>query len=71
MAYHIRYYYNRGLYHVALIVVAGTAFNWAMITLTGVNLVKRVFEGVTIPENVLAIIVCAAAVIVIWRNWVD
>lgn len=62
---------SKGLYHVALIVVAVTALNWAIIQLTNVNLVTRVFQDFTVPSPVIAVGVCVSAIIVLWHNWVD
>lgn len=60
-----------GVYHVALLLVAGTAFNWGFKILTQINMAQRIFEGIQVPENILAITICTSAVVVIWHNWVD
>lgn len=66
-----RSFLRGGFYHLALVIVCGTAFNWAFVQLTGVDLVRRLFEGVTIPNTVTAIAICVSAALVMWHNWVD
>jgi uncharacterized membrane protein YuzA (DUF378 family) len=61
----------KGLYHVALFVVAVTAFNYGFLQLTNVNIVNRLFQEVSVPDNVLAFTICAPAILVIWHNWID
>ncbi len=66
-----RSFLRGGLYHLALIIVAGAAFNWGFLHLTGVDLVGRVSAGLTVPPMVTAAVLCASAVLVLWNNWVD
>jgi uncharacterized membrane protein YuzA (DUF378 family) len=61
----------RGLHHLALILVCATAFNWAFEQLTHINLAQRIFVGVQVPQQYIAIAVCVSAVVVVWHNWVD
>jgi hypothetical protein len=62
----------RGLYHVALVVLSATSFNWAFDILTHVNISQRLFQGVVdVPINYIALGVCVSAVVVLWYNWVD
>lgn len=62
----------RGLYHVALVVLAGASFNWGFDILTHVNISQRLFQGVIdVPINYIALAVCVSAVVVLWYNWVD
>lgn len=60
-----------GLYHLALILIAGASFNWGFATLTGVDIVGRVFTGITLSPMITALVLCASSVIVLWNNWVD
>lgn len=60
-----------GIYHLALIFLTSTSFNWAFYGLTGVNIGERVFSGVVVPMIFIYIAVCISAVIVLWNNWVD
>jgi len=60
-----------GLYHLALIFVAGLAFNWGFKKLTGIDVVGRVFAGVMINETIVAGAACVSAIMVLWNNWVD
>lgn len=64
-------YTKQGLYHVALIVVAVTAFNWGFVRVTNIDVVARLFQGAVIPDMIVAVAVCISAVIVLWHNWVD
>lgn len=62
----------RGLYHLALLILCGAAFNWAFEILTGANVSQRLFADVVdVPTNYIALAVCVSVVVVIWYNWVD
>jgi len=56
---------------VGLIIVCFSALNFGVLTLSGVNIIGRVFAGVKIPDVVTAAILAVSAVIVLWNNWVD
>lgn len=60
-----------GMYHLALMYVAGLTFNWGFVRLTGIDIVGRIFAGVQINNMITAAAACIAAVIVLWNNWVD
>lgn len=60
-----------GLYHAGLLFITATAFNLGFQMLTGVNIAQRVFAGVQMPTMIIAVALCAAAVVVLWNNWVD
>ena len=64
-------YTKQGLYHVALIVVAVTAFNWGFVKVTNVDLVARLFQGIVVPDMLVAVAVYISALMVLWHNWVD
>jgi uncharacterized membrane protein YuzA (DUF378 family) len=66
-----RSFLRGGLYHFSLILVASSALNWGFHTLTGVDLAARLFAGINIPREGTAMALCAAAVMVLWNNWVD
>jgi hypothetical protein len=59
------------MYHVGLIVVCFSALNWGILQLTGVNVLGRVFAGVTVPDVVIAAAMSVSALIVLWNNWID
>ncbi|MEK7166185.1 MAG: hypothetical protein AAB874_05260 [Patescibacteria group bacterium] len=63
--------FRGGMYHVALIYIAGLTFNWGFFRLTGIDIVGRVFAGVQINTMITAAAACVSAVIVLWNNWVD
>lgn len=60
-----------GLYHLALLFVTSTAFNWGFDQLTGIDVAGRVFTGISLPSQLIAIALCAASVMILWNNWVD
>ena len=63
--------FRGGIYHLALIVISASAFNLGFFKLTGVDIIGRVFVGTSVPSQAIAIGLCAAAVIVVWNNWID
>lgn len=66
-----RSFLRGGFYHLALILVTASSFNWGFLRLTGVDLATRIFSGITIPQQAIALALCLSAVIVLWNNWVD
>lgn len=60
-----------GLYHVGLLLVVGSAFNWGFQKLTSIDIAGRIFTGVEIPQAGVALALCIAAIVVLWNNWVD
>ncbi len=60
-----------GLYHISLLFVTFTTFNWGFRELSGVDIAGRIFQGAQIPPQAVAIALCAGAVMVLWNNWVD
>ncbi len=60
-----------GLYHLSLLIITMASFNWGFLGLTGVNLGARLFEGIAVPAEATAIILCVASVLVLWNNWID
>lgn len=60
-----------GVYHAALFFITGSAFNLGFQGLTGVDIASRIFSGMEIPKEGVALALCVSAVIVLWNNWVD
>ena len=60
-----------GFYHLSLIFVTAATFNFGFHQLTGVNIAERIFAGMAIPQNAIAVGLCVAAVMVLWNNWID
>lgn len=60
-----------GLYHVALILVASSSFNWAFELVTNINIAQRIFQGVEVSPLLVGVAVCVSALIVVWHNWID
>jgi uncharacterized membrane protein YuzA (DUF378 family) len=71
MRHHRRSFLRGGMYHIGLIIVCFSAFNWGVLNLSGINILGRVFAGVTIPDVVTAAILAISAIVVLWNNWVD
>jgi uncharacterized membrane protein YuzA (DUF378 family) len=66
-----RSFLRGGLYHLSLLIITFSAFNWGFLRLTGVDIIGRIFAGVQVPTPATAIVLCVAAVLVLWNNWVD
>lgn len=66
-----RSFLRGGIYHVSLLFVTFTAFNWGFQELSGIDIAGRVFAGISIPSQAIAVALCAAAILVLWNNWVD
>jgi hypothetical protein len=60
-----------GLYHLSLLFVTFTAFEFGFRELTGVDLAGRIFAGASVPPQAIAIALCGASILVLWNNWVD
>lgn len=60
-----------GIYHLGLILVTFSSFNWGFLKLTGVDIAGRIFDGFVIPAEGTAILLCVSSIAVLWSNWVD
>ena len=60
-----------GLYHLSLLIVTFNAFNWGFARLTSIDIFARIVQGVTVPGEAVAIVLCVASILVLWNNWVD
>ncbi len=60
-----------GAYHASLIFIVASAFNLGFHVLTGVDIAARVFAGMTVPKEAVALGLCISSVVVLWNNWVD
>lgn len=67
----MRRFTSGGFYHLGLLIVCATAFNIAFSHLTQINIAERLFAGVSIPANYVAVAICVSAAVVLWHNWVD
>lgn len=71
MRYFRKSFLRGGLYHLALIFVTASAFNWGFMQLFSVDLAGRLFSGLAVPDKSTALALCISSILVLWNNWVD